>query len=800
MDFSSRDINEDSILRCPFLRNINEPTNFSFSSPLAFSMPVREAKGPIFEDGPNFDLAFRLFHGSDGVVPLSERSFRRTEKVKPEAPSSQFNPLAAKAATISLSSFGFGGAFGFDAFSEKWNNQKRKSKSSKKEPSSQDGSHHEATGNDWLQNGNCPIAKSYRAVSNVLPLVAKVVQLPPGMKYKCPPAVVAARAALARTAFAKNLRPQSLPTKVLAIGMLGMAANVPLGVWREHTKKFSPSWFAAVHAAVPFIAMLRKSVLMPKSAMAFTIAASVLGQVIGSRAERYRLKAIAARKLSIPDTSDVASTSASASASALASASASDKLQIVKTKERHCGETMDWNAVSLQLAGSSSTDLADKKNKMSLFAFVPNFGAFQGINIQHNATTELIIVYLDLYAFSIDSLSMLIYNCELARWISSECESLQSCLLVLTILFSNDEISERDEESNKRHVHQWQRTLHRRANSDVPGLNSTTASFTTTVDTDTVLLQQVQEFSSITRITVDESVVTDPDAVLRVGSKLVYHRLPWKEPDAPYILEVLYEDDDMIALNKPSGLQVLPGGLFQQRTVLTQLKWEANKQSTVKAHQRLHFVPVHRLGRGTSGLLLCAKTKLAKARLASYFADGTSQIGGKRDTNKEHGKIAKIYRALVSGIVDNDKVIINQPIGIVKYPDVATGLYVASESGKPALSIVNVLERGVQGNNTLVQVQIESGRPHQIRIHLSFIGHPLLGDPLYAVGGQPKCLDCDVINERFAADGGYERPTKPVPGDCGYYLHAHQLIISHPVTNEVIEIIAPLPSILQTKS
>ncbi|KAL1295273.1 RNA pseudouridine synthase 5 [Arachis ipaensis] len=302
------------------------------------------------------------------------------------------------------------------------------------------------------------------------------------------------------------------------------------------------------------------------------------------------------------------------------------------------------------------------------------------------------------------------------------------------------------------------------------------------------------------QITVDGSVVTDPDAVLRVGFKLVYHRLPWKEPDAPYILEILYEDDDMIALNKPSGLQVLPGGLFQQRTVLTQLKWEANKQSTVKAHQRLHSVPVHRLGRGTSGLLLCAKTKRAKARLASYFADGTSQIGGKRDTNKEHGKIAKIYRALVSGIVDNDKVIINQPIGIVKYPGVATGLYVASESGKPALSIVNVLERGVQGNNTLVQVQIESGRPHQIRIHLSFIGHPLLGDPLYSVGGQPKCLDCDFIDERFAADGGYERPTKPVPGDCGYYLHAHQLIISHPVTNEVIEIIAPLPSILQTKS
>lgn len=149
---------------------------------------------------------------------------------------------------------------------------------------------HESQSNDWLETGQCPIAKSYRAVSGVLPIVAKALQPPPGVKLRCPPAVVAARAALARTALIKNLRPQPLPAKILAIGMLGMAANVPLGVWREHTKKFSPQWFVAVHAAVPFIAMLRKSVLMPKTAMAFTIAASILGQTIGSRAERIRLK------------------------------------------------------------------------------------------------------------------------------------------------------------------------------------------------------------------------------------------------------------------------------------------------------------------------------------------------------------------------------------------------------------------------------------------------------------------------------------------------------------------------------
>nr|KJB78950.1 hypothetical protein B456_013G026400 [Gossypium raimondii] len=323
MNFNFRSLNEDSatsqmeILRCPFLRNINEPTNFSFSSALPFPLPVRGAKGPIFEDGPNFDVAFRLFHGQDGVVPLSERSPLHVKKAEPETSPPEFNPLAAKAATISLSSFGLGGPFSFNAFSNKWKNQNGKSKPSKKESSSKGGnSNHEASGNEWLQNG---------------------------MKFNCPPAVIAARAALAKTAFAKSLRPQSLPTKVLVIGMLGMAANVPLGIWREHTKKFSPSWFVAVHAAVPFIAMLRKSVLMPKTAMAFTIAASILGQVIGSRAERYRLKAVAAKQLHIRESS--------------VSVGAANQLDVVSFKDGYCRKD-EWNPVSLQVATpSSSTDM-----------------------------------------------------------------------------------------------------------------------------------------------------------------------------------------------------------------------------------------------------------------------------------------------------------------------------------------------------------------------------------------------------------------------------------------------------------
>lgn len=280
--------------RCPFLRNINEPTNFSFSASFNSPFPIQGAKGPIFEDGPSFDMAFKLFHGHNGVVPLSGKSYMHEENVEP-MPVMQFNPLSGKAASIGLSAFGLGGPFGFDFFSKKWNENKKSSKKDHSQQREGGGTSHESLSYEWLRTGQCPIAKSYRAVSGVLPLVAKILQPPPGIKLKFPPAVVAVRAALARTALVKTLRPQPLHAKMLAIALLGMAANVPLGVWREHTEKFSPQWFAAVHAAVPFIAMLRKSVVMPKTAMALTIAASILGQTIGSRAERLRLKSAAAK-------------------------------------------------------------------------------------------------------------------------------------------------------------------------------------------------------------------------------------------------------------------------------------------------------------------------------------------------------------------------------------------------------------------------------------------------------------------------------------------------------------------------
>ncbi|KAG0555060.1 hypothetical protein M758_12G144900 [Ceratodon purpureus] len=305
-DAACEDKISEGVELCPFLRNIGVTTSFAFSN-MKFPVPAPVARGPgrgpIFEDGPGFENSFRLFHGKDGVVPLSRSSGEKP--VQPvadvsEAANLSFHPLSARAAAISLSPFGPAGPFGFDGFMANINGKKSNKKQPKKEPkepqsekdhkSKMEAHMHEAMGSEWLATGQCPIAKSFRAISGVLPLVSNMLpKLPKGMKYRCPPAIVAARAALAKTSAVKALRPQALPTKVLAIGMLGMALNVPLGVWREHTKKFSPQWFLAVHATIPFIAMLRKAVVMPKYAIAFTIGSAVLGQAVGARAERMRL-------------------------------------------------------------------------------------------------------------------------------------------------------------------------------------------------------------------------------------------------------------------------------------------------------------------------------------------------------------------------------------------------------------------------------------------------------------------------------------------------------------------------------
>lgn len=126
--------------------------------------------------------------------------------------------------------------------------------------------------------------KFIEPLGGLLPLIQQHTQ-----HLKCPSAIVAARAAVAKTAAVRQLRPQPLFYKMAAVGALAALINMPFGVWRQNTTKFSPAWFAAVHAPIPFIAIFRKAVVMPKWAMLLTFAAAIAGQAAGAQWERTRL-------------------------------------------------------------------------------------------------------------------------------------------------------------------------------------------------------------------------------------------------------------------------------------------------------------------------------------------------------------------------------------------------------------------------------------------------------------------------------------------------------------------------------
>merc|ERR1719152_1056477 len=107
---------------------------------------------------------------------------------------------------------------------------------------------------------------------------------------KCPAPIVAMRAAVAKTPVARGLRQQVLPTKLLAVAAMAAVVNIPFGMAREHTQKFSWQWFVAVHASIPFVGIWRKATAIPKFGIAFTIGAAILGQAIGAHIERSRVE------------------------------------------------------------------------------------------------------------------------------------------------------------------------------------------------------------------------------------------------------------------------------------------------------------------------------------------------------------------------------------------------------------------------------------------------------------------------------------------------------------------------------
>jgi 23S rRNA pseudouridine1911/1915/1917 synthase len=245
----------------------------------------------------------------------------------------------------------------------------------------------------------------------------------------------------------------------------------------------------------------------------------------------------------------------------------------------------------------------------------------------------------------------------------------------------------------------------------------------------------------------------NPDEILSVSQTLAYHRPPWDEPEVPRSIDILYEDDDLIVVVKPSGLPVMPGGGFLENTLLRIL---------AASYPENPPIPIHRLGRGTSGLMLLGRSNTAKSDLTRQMRDRAIQ---------------KIYLALASGVIECDRFSINTRIGKISHP-VLGELFAASDTGLIAESRVQVLAR--RSDSTLAEVEIFTGRPHQIRIHLASVGHPLVGDPLYGVGGVAiVAAEWDEI---------------AVPGDGGYCLHAHRLGFRHPRSQDWLEFTAPDPN------
>lgn len=242
----------------------------------------------------------------------------------------------------------------------------------------------------------------------------------------------------------------------------------------------------------------------------------------------------------------------------------------------------------------------------------------------------------------------------------------------------------------------------------------------------------------------------DPEQAVRRGQRLVWHRPPWEEPAVPLRCSVLYADDDLLVVDKPSGLPTVPAGGFLDHTLLT-----------VVQRQFPEATPMHRLGRGTSGIVLFARTGAARAALQADW--------------RAH-RVGKTYRALASGRVEGAQTI-EVAIGPVAHPRLGE-VFAASPQGRPARSRVRVVQ--ARAEDSVVEVDIDTGRPHQIRIHLAAIGHPLVGDPLYAAGGMPR--------------------PEGLPGDEGYLLHAWRLRVRHPASGEDVWFEAEPPAELQLRA
>lgn len=217
-------------------------------------------------------------------------------------------------------------------------------------------------------------------------------------------------------------------------------------------------------------------------------------------------------------------------------------------------------------------------------------------------------------------------------------------------------------------------------------------------------------------------------------------------------LEIVYEDEDVAVINKPKGLVVHPAAGHQDDTLVNGLLY-AMGDSLSGINGELRPGIVHRIDKDTSGLLAIAKNDLAHTVLASQL--------------KDHS-MARTYEAIVCGSFREDSGTVDAPIG--RHPTDRKKMCVTQRNSKPAVTHWEVVER-FRGY-THIRCRLETGRTHQIRVHMAYIGHPILGDMVY----------------------GHKKPELGQSSQC---LHAGALCFRHPRDGRPILVFAPLPDYFQ---
>ena len=217
-------------------------------------------------------------------------------------------------------------------------------------------------------------------------------------------------------------------------------------------------------------------------------------------------------------------------------------------------------------------------------------------------------------------------------------------------------------------------------------------------------------------------------------------------------LEIVYEDEDVAVINKPKGLVVHPAAGHQDDTLVNGLLY-AMGDSLSGINGELRPGIVHRIDKDTSGLLAIAKNDLAHTVLASQLKDHT---------------MARTYEAIVCGSFREDSGTVDAPIG--RHPTDRKKMCVTQRNSKPAVTHWEVVER-FRGY-THIRCRLETGRTHQIRVHMAYIGHPILGDTVY----------------------GHKKPELGQSSQC---LHAGALCFRHPRDGRPVLVFAPLPDYFQ---